>query len=93
MEAPSPPRRGRKRQYLDDAERHRAFRERRQVEMDRGDLARQLLKFPTPLLVERIAHAIVASASDQEQAVVALRHALETGIRGALGSALLHREE
>lgn len=83
MEAPSPPRRGRPRQYLDDADRHRAFRERRQADLDRGDLARAILRSPSPLLVERIAKAVLLSAADPNQAAESLRLALEAGISDA----------
>lgn len=83
MDLPSPPRRGRPRQYLDDADRHRAFRERRQADLDRGDLARAVLRSPTPLLIERVAKQIVLSAPEPGLAAAALRHALESGISDA----------
>lgn len=99
MTPPSPAPRGRPRKYLDDAERHRAFRERRQVDLDRGDIARAVLRTPNPLLVSRIAQAYLEDADCALEAVAALRAALERGIaealaqRGALGDASqLHRD-
>ena len=80
MSAPCPPRRGRPPIYLDDADRHRAFRERRREALDLGDAARDVLRAPNALLIERIAQVIIAKSSDRDGAVDELRRALEAGI-------------
>ena len=59
MSAPCPPRRGRPPIYLDDADRHRAFRERRREALDLGDAARDVLRAPNALLIERIAQGTI----------------------------------
>ncbi len=60
--APYPAPRGRPRLYLDDADRHRAFRERRQVDLDRGDIARAVLATPTPALIAQIAQLLMGKS-------------------------------
>ena len=80
MSAPCPPRRGRPPIYLDDADRPGAFRERRREALDLGDAARDVLRAPNALLIERIAQVIIAKSSDRDGAVDELRRALEAGI-------------
>lgn len=84
MNAPSPPRRGRPPIYLDDADRHRAFRERRREALDLGDAAREVLRAPNALLIERIAQVIIAKSPDRGSAAAELRLALEAGIAAGL---------
>jgi hypothetical protein len=84
MTPPSPAPRGRPRKHLDDAERHRAFRERRQADLDRGEIARAILRSPNPLLVQRIAKAYLSDENCAPEAIAALRAALEHAIVEAL---------
>lgn len=78
---------GRPRIHFDDAEKARAYRERRQAKLEDGQIAQEKWDRPTPGFVGFIAKRCVAQADDQTaMAAAVLAKAIE-GIAAAGGQA------
>ncbi|TAL41445.1 MAG: hypothetical protein EPN91_10640 [Salinibacterium sp.] len=80
---------GRPRIHFDDAERARAYRERRQAQFEDGEIARERWEAPTPGFVGFIAKRCVGQADDQVAMAIAVLAKTLDGIAAAGGQASL----
>lgn len=83
----STPRSGRKRIHFDDAERARAYRERKQARFEDAEIARERWEAPSPGFVGFIVKRCVEQASDPCAAAVAVLAKALQGIGEASGPA------
>ncbi|MDP3615010.1 MAG: hypothetical protein Q8R98_24480 [Rubrivivax sp.] len=86
---PSPPRAGRRRIHLDDAERARAYRERQREKFEDGEIARARWDAPTPGFVGFIAKRCIQQADDPSATASAVLAKVLQGIGEGGGPAAL----
>lgn len=77
--------RGRPRQYLDDADRAAAFRERQAVQATRGEMALVILERPTLDLVRHVCRKLAERAEDPAAMGEAVARAMLQGLELGAG--------
>lgn len=81
---------GRPRVHFDDAERARAYRERKQAQFEDGEIARERWENPTPGFVGFITKRCVSQADDKAAMAIAVLAKALDGIAAAGGQAAMH---